>query len=76
MCPSPLRYYVPELHCEACEARVTRRLETVPEVTGVAVDLDNHEVVVLGEEVDDELARKAIMLAGYVVQPYAERPQG
>jgi copper chaperone CopZ len=65
MCTNPLRYEVPDLHCEACEARVIERLEKVPGVEGVAVDLDTKEVVVLGEEVEDAAARKAIMLAGY-----------
>jgi len=65
MCTNPLRYYVPDLHCETCEKRITERLEVVPDVTGVAVDLVNKEVVVLGEDVVDAAARKAIMLAGY-----------
>jgi copper chaperone len=65
MCTNPLRYEVPDLHCEACEARVIERLEKVPGVEGVAVDLETKEVVVLGEEVEDAAARKAIMLAGY-----------
>jgi copper chaperone CopZ len=65
MCTNPLRYHVPDLHCEACEKRITDRLEAVDDVTGVAVDLVGKEVVVLGEGVDDAAARKAIMLAGY-----------
>lgn len=65
MCTNPLRYHVPDLHCEACEKRITDRLEAVADVTGVAVDLVGKEVVVLGEGVDDAAARKAIMLAGY-----------
>jgi len=76
MCTNPLRYHVPDLHCEACEKRITERLEEVTDVTGVAVDLVHKEVVVLGENVDDAAARKAIMLAGYTPNEWEGRVAG
>jgi copper chaperone CopZ len=76
MCTNPLRYHVADLHCEACEKRITERLEAVAEVTGVAVDLVTKEVVVLGEGVDDAAARKAIMLAGYTPREWTAAVAG
>lgn len=58
-------YSVPGMHCDHCEAAVTRELRRVEGVEAVAVDLGTNRVTVGGRSLDDAALAAAIDEAGY-----------
>jgi copper chaperone CopZ len=60
-------YNVPAVHCEHCEAAITREVGAVEGVESVDVDLESKLVTVRGDHLDDERLRAAIDEAGYDV---------
>jgi copper chaperone CopZ len=58
-------YSVPGMHCDHCEAAVSRELVAVTGVEGVDVDLGTKLVTVRGEALDDAALIAAIDEAGY-----------
>lgn len=58
-------YHVPGMHCDHCEAAVTKELSAVDAVERVDIDLDAKLVVVSGERLEDAMLRAAIEEAGY-----------
>jgi copper chaperone CopZ len=64
---SEITYTVPDIHCEHCEAAITREVGAVVGVEAVEVDLVGKLVKVRGEELDDAELRAALDEAGYDV---------
>lgn len=62
-----ITYTVPGIHCEHCEAAITREVGAVEGVEAVDVDLEGKLVVVAGARLDDARLRAAIDEAGYDV---------
>jgi copper chaperone len=62
---SPNSYTVVGMTCEHCVNAVTREVQAVPGVTGVAVDLPSGRLEVEGESVDEAAVRAAVDEAGY-----------
>jgi copper chaperone len=68
-----LRYRVPGMHCDHCEAAVKRELEAVSGVEAVDVDLEGKLVIVRGENMVPTALVEAIDEAGYEAQAVAAR---
>ena len=60
-----MRYLVPGMHCDHCEAAVRDEVSAVPGVESVEVDLETKRVDVAGAPLDDAAIRAAIEEAGY-----------
>ena len=60
-----MRYLVPGMHCDHCEAAVRDEVSAVPGVESVEVELETKRVDVAGAPLDDAAIRAAIEEAGY-----------
>ena len=58
-------YAVPGMHCDHCNAAVTRELQDLSGVQTVEVDLETKLVTVGGDRLDDVAIVAAIDVAGY-----------
>ena len=57
-------FYVPDMSCSHCKARVEEVLRELPGIEGVVVDLKGRTVGILGE-VDGREVEEALKEAGY-----------
>jgi len=64
---STLAYSVTGMSCSHCKQAVTERIQSVPGVEEVEIDLPTGKVTVEGHEVDDLAIRAAIREAGYEI---------
>jgi copper chaperone len=64
-------YSVPGMHCDHCQAAVSRELEAVTGVERVEVDLETKLVTVRGEALKDAALIAAIDEAGYDAESVA-----
>ena len=60
-------YNVEGMSCGHCELSVREEIEEVAGVTSVRADHNAGQVVVAGDDVDDEAVRAAVVEAGYRV---------
>lgn len=64
-------YFVPGMHCQHCEAAVTRELRAVNGVAAVDVELETKLVTVRGNDLDGAALVAAIDEAGYDAEEVA-----
>lgn len=60
-----LTYTVPDMTCGGCRRSVSDKLDQLPGVESIDIDLPTRRVTVRGQDVDDEAVRAAIVDAGF-----------